>query len=375
MVRLVSLFAACLLLAGMGTWLDRQSRPPTVLSSASHELGTVHASGRVEGATPEIALRTESSGPIAEICVHEGDLVQAGTLLLRLDAAAAKQQVTRMQAESDLAEAQFVKLKSGVHEQERVEAKAIWEARQAELNRARIAWERFSQLGGKASVSQQVLDNQRGEMDSVFFQVAAAKARWDFLSAPPREEELQIARAHCAAAAADLQMAKIRLAKTELRAPVEGQILKLECRPGEMTGPDAAQPLILMADTRTLRVRAFLEELDSRRIHLGQSARVSFDEGSQPSLNGKIVELAPRMSHKQSWSDQPDERFDLKTREVVIELSTPTDLPLGMSVEVEILSLDKNKFRIDNLFSQGTNPQELEATHAVLLRPSKGIRP
>lgn len=359
MVRFLVILVTCLLLAGMGTWLDRQSRPPATLASASPELGNIHASGRVEGATSEIAMRAEVSGQIAEVCVHEGEFVQAGALLLRLDASAAEQQVARTKAEFDLAEAQLGKIKNGFHEQERLEAKANWEAKQAELKRARTTWERYAQLGGKSTVSQQVLDNQRGEMDALAFQVAAAQARWEFLSAPPREEELQIARAHCAAAAADWKLAKIRLAKTELRALVPGQVLKLECDPGELTSPEAALPLVLLSDTRTLRIRAFVEELDARRIQVGQPARVTVDESSGTSLLGTVVELAPRMSRKQSWSDQPDERVDLKTREILIELSTPADLPLGMSVEVEILPLGGKADRVSTVSASAATAKGL----------------
>ena len=154
MVRFLLLFVAITLLAALGLWLDHQSRPPAFGSLVPQESGNIHASGRVEGATPEIAMRSEISGRIAEVCVREGDIVQTGTLLLRLDASAAEQHVARKQAESDLAEAQLIRLKNGVHEQERLEAKAIWEAKQAELRRARTTWERSSQLGGKASVSQ-----------------------------------------------------------------------------------------------------------------------------------------------------------------------------------------------------------------------------
>jgi multidrug resistance efflux pump len=345
MIRWLLLILAVTLLAALGLWLDHRSRPPASDSLTPQESNVIYASGRVEGATPEIALRLEISGRIAEVCVHEGDVVSAGTLLLRLDAAAAQQQVARMQAEWSLADALRLRLENGAHEQERIEVKAIWDGKLAELKRAQTTWERSVQLEGKASVSLQDLDNQRGEMDVLTSQVSAARARWEFLNAPPRKEELQIAEARCAAAAADLQLAKIQLAKTELRAPTQGQVLKLDCEIGELTGPEVAEPPVLLADTRKIRVRAFVEELDARRIRVGQSARILITDESESSLLGTVVELAPRMSRKQSWSDQPDERFDLKSREVVIELSSAGELPVGLFVDVEILSPQETGIR------------------------------
>lgn len=339
MIRWLLLTLAVTLLAAFGLWLDHRSRPPASGSLRPPESNIIYASGRVEGATPEIALRLEISGRLAEVCVQEGDMVSAGTLLLRLDAAAAQQQVARTQAEWNHADALRLRLEKGAHEQELAEAKAIWEGKLAELKRAQTTWGRSSQLEGKASVSLQDLDNQRGEIDVLTSQVSAARARWEFLNAPPRKEEQQIAEARCAAAAADLQLAKIQLAKTELRAPTQGQVLKLDCEPGELTGPEVAEPPVLLADTRKSRVRAFVEELDARRICVGQTARISIAGEPGSSVKGTVVELAPRMSRKQSWSDQPDERFDLKSREVAIELRSPEGLPIGLFVDVEILSI------------------------------------
>src|SRR5207244_2057344 len=102
MIRVLILGAALTVLAALGFCLERQSRPPAYSSVARLESGIIHASGRVEGATPEIALRSEICARIDEVCVREGDIVQAGDIVVRLDTSAAAQHVARMQAQSDL---------------------------------------------------------------------------------------------------------------------------------------------------------------------------------------------------------------------------------------------------------------------------------
>ena len=52
-------------------------------------------------------------------------------------------------------------------------------------------------------------------------------------------------------------------------------MLRVDAEPGELTGPEAPQPVIILADTRRFRVRAFVEEYDAPRLAVGLPARVT----------------------------------------------------------------------------------------------------
>jgi multidrug resistance efflux pump len=328
------IFAVTLLAVG-GVWLEQQSRPQAEPAPTVLEANVVHASGRVEGATPDVKLRFEIPGRISESRVREGQFVDVGTLLMRLDPEAHKQRVALKEAERDLADAELRRLKLGAHEHERLEAKSLWESRQAELKRAKQTWERGAQLRPGAISKQENEDNQT-QMEALIHQVAAAKARLDFINSAAREDEVLAAEARCHAAAAQLEMAKVELSKTELVAPSAGVVAKLGREPGELASPVDSEPSVLLVDTRQLRVRAFVEEQDASRVAVGQRVSVHLENSPGAPLAGQISELAPRMSRKQAWSDQPDERYDLKTREVLILLKSTEGLLPGLAVEVEI---------------------------------------
>jgi len=131
-------------------------------------------------------------------------------------------------------------------------------------------------------------------------------------------------------------LARVQLARTRLKAPCRGQILEIDVEPGELTGPDSADPAIVLADTSTFRVRAFVEEIDAPRVELGMPATISADGLPGVEIHGRIVRLSPRMGRKELYSGSPSERYDTKTREVWIELDEATDLVTGLRVDVVI---------------------------------------
>ena len=347
MMKYIFLMCGLTLLAAGALWLEQQSLPKAETVPRQANPDSVHASGRIEGATQDVKLRFETEGRIVESPVREGQFVEAGTLLLKLDEQSQKQRVALRKAEKELAEAQLRQLKAGAHEHERSEAKSLLESRQAELKRAKQTWERSTQLS-PGTVSRQEKEANQAQMDALIHQVAAAKAHLDFLNAPPREDEVLAAEARCQVAAAQLEMARVELAKTSLVAPSAGVVAKLGHEPGELTGPDDTEPAVLLVDTRKLRARVYVEEQDAGRVAVGQSVIVHLESRPGEPITGLICELAPRMSRKQAWSDQPDERYDLKTREVLIVLNSTEGLLPGLAVEVEIRTSGGSKVANEN---------------------------
>jgi multidrug resistance efflux pump len=287
-----------------------------------------------------------------EVPVQEGDYVEQGHLLVKLDDATQKQQVEMLKGELAYAKARLERLKNGAHEQERVEAKALVASREAKLKHAQHEMERVTRLLTKNAVGEQELDRWKAEVNALTAEMEAAKARRDFLEAPAREDEVRAAEAQVDIAKAKLLLAETELGRTELRAPAKGQVLDVHREPGELIDLADEQPAIVMADTTRLRVRAYIEELDAVSLTPGMEARITADGLPGYAARGRVTEIMPRMSFKQVWTDRPDERFDVKTREVLIDVLDEPDIatdrtPLtvsktratlvyGLPVEVEL---------------------------------------
>jgi HlyD family secretion protein len=322
----------------LGTSIDFQSRTEPVRDAPSDELLAIYASGRVEGATEEINLRPQLHGSVAELAFRESSTVAEGDVLLRIDDREYRHEVALARADLQMAEAKLQRLINGARSEERREAEALWKAKSADLERARLQWNRVRQLHAQSAVTQQEADNQRTEVSSLESAMDAARARYELLQASARPDEVLMAEAAIAAAQAKLEVAQLQLSRTQVTSPVAGLILSINTRIGELVGPDTPDPAIVVADTSRFRVRAFVEEFDAPRVRKGMTVAVTADGIPDKSFRGTVSQLSPRMDRKQQWTDRPDEQFDTKTREIWIDLDRDRadNLVLGLRVDVTI---------------------------------------
>ena len=336
MIRFVALIAGVGLVGVLGFVIDAQSRVPVVRQEIPPGQHAIFANGRVEGATQEIDLRPQLAGRVDEILVQEGQIVRQGDALLRLDDQQYRQEVALATAEVGLADARLQRLVNGARPQEIAEAAALHGAKLASLELAELSWQRTSKLRRANAVTQEEADRDRIAVATLQGEVAAAKARLDLLQAPARADEVRMEQARVQAAKARLELARVQLERTRLKAPCGAQVLKIDAEVGELTGPDSAEPVAILADTSTIRVRAFVEEMDAPRVQVGMPATVVTDGLPGVEFKGRVYRVSPRMSRKELWSDHPAERYDTKTRELWIELEQAQGLVVGLRVDVVI---------------------------------------
>jgi multidrug resistance efflux pump len=336
MLRFLAVGLGVALIVLLSFLLEAQSQTPVPPRVEADTPYRIFAPGRVEGITEEVELRPQIRGQIVALKVKEGDQVQAGDVLVQLDSKQYEHEIALAQAELGLALAERERIKNGARQFERDEALALYHSKYAELELARVANERLRKLRVQSAVSQQEADDQQSKVKSLEAQVAAARARAELLEAPAREDELLIADAKIEAAQSRVELAKVELSHTTLRASALGQVMKVNVEPGELTGPDAAEPTLVLVDTSRFRVRAFVEELDAPRVKHGMISTIVADGLADQSFTGRVTRLSPRMTAKQIWSDAPNERFDTKAREIWIDLDSGENLVVGLRVDVTV---------------------------------------
>ncbi len=324
---------AATIIVAMGLAIDDSSRPSVAAPVSRTAPERIYAPGRVEGSTPQIELRPQLAGRVVSVLVKEGQYVNQGEVLLQLDNETYRHQVALAASQLALAEAQLQRLLNGAHAEQRAEAAALFRAKQSELQQAQLAWNRSKELLKNDIIPQQEADEKRSRVTALQAEVDAADARRKCLEAKARPDEVSMEESRIAAARANLDLARVQLDRTTLRAPRSGQILKVDVEVGELTGAEAA---IVMADTSRFYVRAFVEEMDAPRVEVGMTATITADGLPGKTLKSRIVRLSPRMSRKTLRSDKPSERYDTKTREVWLELTGADDLVIGLRVNVVI---------------------------------------
>ena len=271
-----------------------QAAPVTSMVASVQALAPqISLYGRVE--TPRAAALTALiSAPVAALRVREGDRVEAGATLIRLDDTDARLLLRRR--ESDLAEAQAdletIKIANAedreVLAQQEEQGRLVQEKvrRRRELRaQGMIAEEAVNAVLEEASAQAIALSRQRGRVRNHRHRRAAAEARVD-------------------RAAAFLEEARVALRRSRIVAPFAGRVTRVAAAPGELVAPGAVVAEIY--DDRALQVRvqipnAHLPVLE-RALAAGSKPPAEVDFGDY-AARGELDRLAGAVAQGQSGVD------------------------------------------------------------------------
>lgn len=300
-------------------------------TSLPTEGGLVGGNGLVEPRERETLVASAVPGLVSAILVAEGDFVERGALLVRLENGVETAALAAAEADVAGAQADMKRVTKGSRQEEIDAALAEAEAAKtrAELSQSSLA--RTEMLGATGAASTDELERARSLAKSDRQAADLSDARRRQTMAGFREEDVLAARARLRAAEARRNQALAGLDRLSIKAPIDGEILQLKYREGEYYQP-GANPLVVLGDTRTLRVRMDVEERDVSKLVVGAPAFVTADAFPGRRFPGKVLEIGKRMGRKNLRTDDPAERIDTKILEVRVELDDSKDLVPGLRV-------------------------------------------
>jgi HlyD family secretion protein len=293
------------------------------------------APGRIEGSSETIAVGVSTSGIIQEIFVREGDHVAKDQLLARIDCSEISAEIPERAAQFAAATAVFEKLKNGSRPEDIAIADADLRLANARLTEAEATKQRNTTLLSSqvASLAQSLTAERDAGMASA--QVKIAEERLALLKAGPRFEEIAEAKARAESAEHAVDVAKARLAKCEVRSPIDGTILRKYVSDGELFSIYNPQPLFSLAATDRYRVRAEVDENDIGSVYLGQTVSVVVDPSTNRRLSGTVVELGSSMGRRKILTTDAADKGDRDVLEVAIDIQNDGQLlPIGLRVAV-----------------------------------------
>ena len=330
--------------------------PATELAAVPTLPPTVVALGRLEPASTVVNLSLPmglDGDRIAELLVAEGETVEAGQVVAVMDASDRLQQLVA-QAEAQMRAAQqklaLVKAgkKQGVITAQQADiaqleadlagtlsAQSATLARlRAELQNAQVEFDRFEQLYQRGAVSASARDEKQTALataqaqveeataelgrsqQTLQAQIASARANLEQLI-EVRPEDIALAQAEVDSATEALAVARTELSKSQVRAPIAGQILKIHSYPGE---PVDNQGIAELGQTQRMVVVAEVDESDIQQVQIGQSAVVTSDAFTSE-LIGTVEQIGQTVNQQSVSSNQPGSNLDSRVVEVRIALS------------------------------------------------------
>ncbi|WP_252258953.1 efflux RND transporter periplasmic adaptor subunit [Erythrobacter aurantius] len=262
---------------------EPENQPPKA-AGALADAPRVSGSGIVEPASEVIDIGSALSGLVTDVRVAPGDRVEKGQVLFLVDDRAAR---------AALAEAN-----AAIRE-----ARAAIAEAQTARDTARQQLALYESLSDPAAVSRSEVIRAEGEAQ-------AASSR------------LELARARLNAAQARAGSAQTELNRLTVRAPIAGEILAVNIRPGEFVATQGGngQPFIQMGETNPLHVRVDIDENEAVRVKLGAPATISPRGAAEIRVEASFVRVEPQVVPKRSLTNSAAERVDVRVLQVIYAL-------------------------------------------------------
>lgn len=280
---------------------------------ATVERGPLVASVSATGTlNPVVSVQVSSqiSGQIQQIFVDFNSTVKAGQLIARIAPETYEHRLR--QAEADL-EA----------------ARATVAIQQAELYRAQVNladaerdYARKQSLVDKNFISPAELDKAKTTLEAAKAQMRVVEAQARNSAALVRQREAQVGQA------------KVDLGRTEIRAPVDGIVIKRSVEPGQTVAASLQAPemFVIAQNLTDMQVETAIDEADVGRLQVGQAASFTVDAFPGKRFKGEVRQVrkaAQVVSNVVSYT-------------VVISAANPELILLpGMTANVRIVTAKK----------------------------------
>ncbi len=326
----------------------------------------VAALGRLQPDGEVVDVASPLGDRIASIVVKEGQEVALGDPLVHLEseaerraelalaAARLQEAEARYAAERRYGEATVAEAKLRLRQAEELlpldvrAQQASVRRLEAELANSKRDLRRLEVLARSDSAAERDRDHQALAQRSTGAELDKARAELEKLTRK-RTLDAAVARAQVESAQAGLArtlasieleslrrgvaLAKARLARTVMRAPVRGRILKIIGRAGEATG---GQPILQIGDVRQMYALAEVYETDARAVQMGARARVS-----SPALHGVLTGTVDRVGTLVSKNDifdlDPAADIDRRVIEVYVRLDDSSIARSLVNLQVDVV--------------------------------------
>lgn len=214
-------------------------------------------------------LGFEIAGSLISFPYQEGDRIQAGEILARLDTRSLLAQRRQLLAQRDQAEAQLAELKNGPRTEEIEVARASVQEIQLQIQESSQRSQRGKQLYEKGAISRESYEERYFSDQVLQKRLRQAKIRLEELEIGTRVERLHSQIARIAEINASLNTLNIEVSKATLQAPFSGYIAKKSVSEG--VALNAGQSVLELVETEALDARVGIPKDVADRLKPGQT--------------------------------------------------------------------------------------------------------
>lgn len=289
-------------------------------------------SGNIEAHESLVSFKV--AGRIVELPVDEGMTMKTGSLLARLDSDDYRQQVDMDRATRDVRNRQLALGLAGSRAQDIEAARQVVLDAQADLEQREKDFRRYDALAEKNEIAAQTRDQAATAVTRAEAVLERAQQNYNELVEGTRKEELDVERSSVRQARENLEMSRIRLSYTVLRAPFDGIVLVRQAELGEVVSPGT--PIVTLADLDHIWLRVYLPETDLGKVHWGQEVVVRTDTYPGRPYKGRVSVISSEAEFTPKSVQTEKERVTLVYR-IKVDVENPNyELKPGMPADAYI---------------------------------------
>ncbi|MAM38122.1 MAG: secretion protein HlyD [Erythrobacter sp.] len=289
----------------------------------------------------KVAVSAQVGGEIVEVFVKDGEQVEKGQLLFRIDPEPYKLQIAEANAAIASAQANVTALSnsSDLSGADISAARENISFAQANFARKDALYERGFLTKTEHDAAEHAVNQAREQLRQAQARANAAQAKLATGSAVPGENP------QLAAAKAQKEVAELALSRTEVRAPSAGRVAQADRL---QIGQQLVQglPAVTLVSEGSSYVEANFKETDLDDMNVGQRAEIHFDAYPDLVLKGRVESIGagtgsefsvlPAQNATGNWV-KVTQRVPVR---IAIDGKSPRQLIAGLSAEVTVFTDD-----------------------------------
>ncbi|QWG24504.1 efflux RND transporter periplasmic adaptor subunit [Bradyrhizobium sediminis] len=290
------------------------------------------APGRVESCSGQIKVATDVTAVVDKVLVKANDRVFAGEPLIHLAdgepaarlAAAETQVALRKRARDERSASGSANARRKARDAVADAEQALYDVR-AIVDRAAAEWRTKGGPDDSLTTARSALARAQAELTKRQEELQTTEEDSPLPSL--LEGQLSIARSEYA-------VARSALDKMTVRAPIDGTVLQVNVRAGELVSPGSPQPPLQLADLSALCLRAELDERDLGSVKVKQPVSVRAAAFPGREFEGIVSSIAPLVEPGRLEPSGSRNQTDVNIVEVMVKLTGPGELMVGMKADV-----------------------------------------
>ena len=257
----------------------------------------------------EVKVGAKLGGQITELLAGEGDEIAAGQVVARIETTELRIQIEGAKAAVQQTEALLTDMRKGLRPAEIEQYEKIVEVKEANLEKARIDYDRKKNLAEQQAVPAHEADMARTTMNAAQKDLETSQEQLRIAKLGSREDQIEAARWALSQAQNAVAQLEQKLVDSEVVSPIAGRVSVKNMEQGEIAR--VGSTIITLVDLERPWVRVFVPENKLGRVRLGMKVEILSDTFPDKTYTGTIRHIATEAEFTPKNVQTQDERIKL----------------------------------------------------------------